>query len=75
VNNAKKNHLARELAMKSHRWVSGEVDSCRPGSTTRGGIGEPTICVAAPAVLNAFAKARGKRIRSFPLKNHDIFMG
>ena len=44
------------------------------GGTTWGGIGEPTICVAAPAVLNAFAKATGKRIRSFPLKNHDIFM-
>jgi len=39
-----------------------------------GGVGEPTICVAAPAVLNAFFKATGKRIRSFPLKNHDIAM-
>jgi isoquinoline 1-oxidoreductase subunit beta len=39
-----------------------------------GGVGEPTICVAAPAVLNAFAAATGKRIRSYPLKNHDIFM-
>ena len=37
-----------------------------------GGVGEPTICVAAPAVLNAFAAATGKRMRSFPLKNHDI---
>ena len=37
-----------------------------------GGVGEPTICVAAPAVLNAFAAATGKRIRSFPLKNHNI---
>ena len=37
-----------------------------------GGVGEPTICVAAPAVLNAFAAATGKRIRSFPLKNHGI---
>ena len=38
-----------------------------------GGIGEPTICVAAPAVLNAMAAAMGgKRIRSFPLKNHGI---
>src|SRR5687768_1477605 len=37
-----------------------------------GGAGEPTICVAAPAVLNAYARATGKRIRSFPLKNHGI---
>jgi isoquinoline 1-oxidoreductase beta subunit len=34
-----------------------------------GGVGEPTICVAAPAVLNAMYRATGKRIRSFPLKN------
>jgi isoquinoline 1-oxidoreductase beta subunit len=44
------------------------------GGPVWGGVGEPTICVAAPAVLNAFFKATGKRIRSFPLKNHDIFM-
>jgi isoquinoline 1-oxidoreductase beta subunit len=37
-----------------------------------GGVGEPTICVAAPAVLNAFAAATGKRIRTVPLKNHNI---
>jgi isoquinoline 1-oxidoreductase beta subunit len=37
-----------------------------------GGIGEPTICVAAPAVVNAFFAATGKRIRTFPLKNHGI---
>ena len=44
------------------------------GGDTWGGIGEPTICVAAPAVLNAFYRATGKRLRSVPLKNHGIEM-
>jgi isoquinoline 1-oxidoreductase subunit beta len=37
-----------------------------------GGVGEPTIFVAAPAVLNAYFAATGKRIRAIPLKNHNI---
>ena len=44
------------------------------GTSAWGGVGEPTICVAAPAVLNAYFKATGQRIRSFPLKNHNIQM-
>ena len=44
------------------------------GGSVWGGIGEPTICVAAPAVLNALYRATGKRFRSVPLKNHDLQM-
>jgi isoquinoline 1-oxidoreductase beta subunit len=44
------------------------------GGTVWGGVGEPTICVAAPAVMNAYFAATGKRIRTFPLKNHNINM-
>ena len=42
------------------------------GGKEWGGIGEPTISVAAPAVLNAYFKATGKRIRTVPLKNSGI---
>jgi isoquinoline 1-oxidoreductase beta subunit len=37
-----------------------------------GGVGEPTIAVAAPAVLNAIAHATGVRIRTLPVKDQKL---
>jgi isoquinoline 1-oxidoreductase subunit beta len=42
------------------------------GKAPWGGVGEPTISVAAPAVLNAIAAATGTRYRTFPLMNHGL---
>lgn len=42
------------------------------GGKEWGGVGEPTIAVAAPAVLNAIYRATGKRLRTVPLKNSGI---
>jgi isoquinoline 1-oxidoreductase beta subunit len=43
-----------------------------PSGDFWGGVGEPTIAVAAPAVLNAIFAATGMRIRDMPLKNHTL---
>jgi isoquinoline 1-oxidoreductase beta subunit len=40
-----------------------------------GGVGEPTIAVAAPAVLNAIYKATGKRVRQLPVANNELKKG
>ncbi|MDT7835885.1 xanthine dehydrogenase family protein molybdopterin-binding subunit [Aquabacterium sp. OR-4] len=37
-----------------------------------GGVGEPTIAVAAPAVLNAIFAATGIRVRDLPLNQHSL---
>ena len=37
-----------------------------------GGVGEPTICVVAPAILNGVLAATGKPVRTLPLKNHGL---
>jgi isoquinoline 1-oxidoreductase beta subunit len=37
-----------------------------------GGVGEPTICVVAPSVLNAVYAATGKPVRELPLRNAKL---
>ena len=37
-----------------------------------GGVGEPTICVVAPSVLNAIHAARGKPVRTVPIKHEGL---
>ena len=37
-----------------------------------GGVGEPTICVVAPSIMNAISAARGKPVRNLPLKYEGL---
>lgn len=79
--------LYSELTIDKGRVVEGNFDSypvarlsdmpkvetiIKPSGGFWGGVGEPTIAVAAPAVLNAIYAATGKRIRSLPIKDQDL---
>ena len=75
--------LYGEITIEKGRVVEGNFDTYQvmrladmpkvetvivPSGGFWGGVGEPTIAVAAPAVLNAIFAATGKRIRTLPLR-------
>ena len=43
-----------------------------PSTAAPGGIGETGVPCVAPALANAYANLTGKRIRTLPLKHHDL---
>lgn len=79
--------LYSEITIEQGRVVQGNFDTYRvarmadiptvdtliaPSGGFWGGVGEPTIAVAAPAVLNAIFAATGKRIRTLPIGEQDL---
>jgi len=79
--------LQNEISIRNGRVVELNFDTYRPARLAQmpkvetvivptydfwGGVGEPTICVTAPAVLNAIFAATGKPVRNLPLKNQGM---
>ena len=57
-------------------WEMPEVEKhLVPSGGFWGGVGEPTIFVAAPAVLNAVARLTGQRVRELPLYKSGLRLG
>ena len=52
------------------RWADGIPDSATLDFW--GGVGEPTICVVGPSVLNAVYAATGKPMRELPLRHSKL---
>ncbi len=72
-----KNGAAEQANFKDYRMLrladTPEVETVIvSGNDFWGGVGEPPVVPLAPALCNAVFAATGKRIRSLPLKNHDL---
>jgi len=79
--------LQNEISIQNGRAVELNFNTYRPARLVQhpkvetvivptydfwGGVGEPTICVTAPAILNAIYAATGKPVRTLPIKNHGL---
>ena len=72
-----KNGAAEQSNFDTYRMLRmGEVPKVEtvivPSGDFWGGVGEPPVPPLAPALCNAIFAATGKRIRSLPLKSHDL---